>query len=214
MDFQTMQLGDKSHATACPTDWCALSICDSHMATLTATLQVCDTDEGFHSIQQAPAEDCATDGTFADLFDDFPGQATAASPMSRGNFSFCMPTADNNENTEPNSSLRVQPRTKTSSLPRSKPAAQDSLGFAVQGPGPEHGTATEQAAQKQHTTPRRRRGGWGAPQVVPNQPLGSSRDAVANTAAGFAASAKQHEQVMLPGRVCIFSCYYPSWWYD
>lgn len=169
------------------------------MATLTATLQVCDTGKGPHPIKQATTEDCATDGTFADLFDHSPGQATAASPMSTGSFSFCMPTADNNENTEPNSSLRRQPRTEISSLPRSKPVAQDSLGFVVQGPGQENGTATEHAKQeqhKQHTTPRRRRGGWGAPQAVPSQPLGSSRDAAA--AAGFADSAKQHKQVVLP----------------
>lgn len=173
------------------------------MATLTATLQVCDTGLGPHPIKQANAEDCATDGSFADLFDHSPGQATAASPMSRGSFSFCLPTADNNENTEPNTSLRVQPRAEISSLTTSKPVAQDSTGFAVQGPGQEHGTATAQAVQeqhKQHTTPRRRRGGWGTPQPVPHQPLGISRHAAVNTAAaGLADSAKQHKQVMLPG---------------
>ena len=116
-----------------------------------------------------------------------------------------MPAADNSENAEPNSSLRMQPHRKMSSLPIPKPLAHGNLGPACQGPGltagdTEYGTAAQQAVQeqqKQHTTPQRRRGGWSTPQAVQ---MGSGTHASHHSAAaGLANSAKQGTQVIPPG---------------
>lgn len=124
-----------------------------------------------------------------------------------------MPAADNNENAEPNSNLRLRPHTEVPCLPTPKPLAQGSLGPACQNlrlaaGDTEYSTAAQQAVQEQqmqHTTPRRRRGGWATPQPVPDQRMSSSTYAADHSAAAaLANTAKQEKQVTLPGSTSDF----------
>lgn len=174
---------------------------------LLVTLQIGDTSAvaslSHQPVQKVPTDDAA----FADLFDNSPGQTKVASPSSRGSFSFCMPAAHSNENAEPNV-VTTHFNQEISSLAESKPVPH-SLLFALHGPGlvagdKEQDTATQQALQEQHITPRRRRGGWGTPQPVPENPPGNSTqtadhimlNGLAGTCIGID-SAKQAEQVTL-----------------
>lgn len=125
-----------------------------------------------------------------------------------------MPAAHNNENAEPNSSLLTQPHTETSFLSVNKPVPQDSPGFTFHGPGVMpgdngDGTSTQpavQVQQRQHTTPRRRRGGWATPQPVPDQPLAGSTHTADDTAtAGLANGAKQEQQVTFQSDCACFN---------
>ncbi|KAL3158041.1 hypothetical protein ABBQ32_011650 [Trebouxia sp. C0010 RCD-2024] len=115
-----------------------------------------------------------------------------------------MPAAHSNENAEPNV-VTTHFNQEISSLAESKPVPH-SLLFALHGPGlvagdKEQDTATQQALQEQHITPRRRRGGWGTPQPVPENPPGNSTqtadhimlNGLAGTCIGID-SAKQAEQ--------------------
>ena len=91
-------------------------------------------------------------------------------------------------------------------LSESKPVPQHSLGIASHGPGlvaggNEQDMATQLAVQEQHEqyiTPRRRRGGWGTPQPVPEHLPGDSAQTAHHTMpAGLAGEAKQAKQVTL-----------------
>lgn len=180
----------------------------SNHNSLLDTLQVGDTSADAPLSHQAALLNATDDAAFADLFDNSPGQTKFASPNSRGSFSFCMPAGHNNENAEPNTTFFNQ---EISSLAASEPVPR-SLLFSYHGPGlaagdKEQDTATQQALQEQqeqHITPRRRRGGWGTPQPVPEHPPGNStqtEDHITLTGlAGTCSSsegAKQAEQVTL-----------------
>lgn len=147
---------------------------------------------------QAPCEDSAD---IADLFDKCPDHAKAIPPDRRGSFTFCIPDITNDENSQPNTGLLMQPH---NSLLSSQASPKNSQGSTLHSPAlmaghQEQQAAVQQATQKepmQNITPRRRRGGWGSALPLQDQEVAMSTHAANHIAADSLHRGEQPSQVV------------------